>query len=240
MLNIFICEDNKTQRNIIKRYIEKTITLENYDIDIKCSTENPYEILEYIKSQEQVGLCFLDIDLNNDIDGLLLAQNIRKYDPRGFIVFITTHSELAYFTFSYLVEAMDFIIKDKPNELYRRIQQCIADAYSKYSSPSNSIHPNFTLKLPGYELIVPYDDIVYFETSQSHTIVLHTSDSVVEFNGLLKNIFSSLDNRFFRCHRSYIINKDHIETIYPKKKIIVMDNGDTCILSSKLVKELLK
>lgn len=46
------------------------------------------------------------------MNGFELAQEIRKFDPRGFIIFITTHAELSYMTFTYKVEALDYIIKD--------------------------------------------------------------------------------------------------------------------------------
>ncbi len=240
MLNIFLCEDNESQRNLIENYIEKTITIEDYDIHLRCSTGNPNDILEYIKQHKQVGLYFLDIDLNNDMNGLMLAQNIRQYDPRGFIVFVTTHFEMSYMTFSYQVEAMDFIIKDKPEELHDRIHQCIINAYSRFSSKNNLSHRVFSVKFPDSEMNIPYDDIIFFETAPSHTLVLHTTDSVIEFYGVLRDIEQNLDKRFFRSHRSYIINKDHIETIHPKNKTIVMSNGEICLISSKQIKELLK
>ncbi|WP_241960035.1 PfkB family carbohydrate kinase, partial [Staphylococcus gallinarum] len=41
-----------------------------------------------------------------------LASEIRKHDPVGNIIFVTSHSELTYLTFVYKVAAMDFIFKD--------------------------------------------------------------------------------------------------------------------------------
>ena len=76
-----------------------------------------FSLLEKIKETGEVGIYFLDIDLKTDMTGLTLAQEIRKYDPRGFIIFITTHSEMSYMTFIYKLEALDFILKDDPEEL---------------------------------------------------------------------------------------------------------------------------
>ena len=55
-----------------------------------------------------------DIQLEADINGIKLGSEIRKYDPIGNIIFVTSHSELTYLTFVYKVSAMDFIFKDDP------------------------------------------------------------------------------------------------------------------------------
>ena len=115
MIKIFICEDNKNQQEKFKDIISNIIIIENYDMEIELVTENPYEVLEHIKENTTSGLYFLDVDLHSKINGIQLAEKIRKYDPRGFIVFVTTHAEMSYLTFMYKVEAMDYIIKDNYN-----------------------------------------------------------------------------------------------------------------------------
>lgn len=239
MLNIFLCEDNTQQRALISDMIKKTIIIEELDLNFVCSTENPHRIIDIIKKQPQNGLYFLDIDLGSDLNGLTLAQEIRKYDPRGFIVFVTTHSEMSYMTFTYKVEAMNFIIKDNQKELQNHIHQCIINAYSKYSSSNNLSEKNFTIKTSDKEYCIAYDDIIYFETSQNpHKVLLHTTKSIIEFHGKIKNIESVLDERFSHCHRSFLINKNHINEINLKERTVTMSNNDVCLVSAKLMKTL--
>ena len=54
--------------------------------------------------------------IRSDINGIKLGSEIRKYDPIGNIIFVTSHSELTYLTFVYKVSAMDFIFKDDPKK----------------------------------------------------------------------------------------------------------------------------
>ncbi|MBA5760556.1 response regulator, partial [Escherichia coli] len=69
------------------------------------STGDPFELVSRMPRHQGMGLYFLDIDLGQpDMNGFELAQEIRKFDPRGFIIFITTHAELSYMTFTYKVE----------------------------------------------------------------------------------------------------------------------------------------
>lgn len=61
----------------------------------------------------------------------MLAHKIRETQPRCCIVFVTTHSEMSFMTFSYRIEAMDFIIKDDIGKLEERMLQCIEQAIER-------------------------------------------------------------------------------------------------------------
>ncbi|MTR76992.1 hypothetical protein GMD21_09975 [Ruminococcus faecis] len=54
---------------------------------------------------------------------------------------------------------------------------------------------------------------------------------VVEFTGHLKSVEVQLDYRFYRCHRSYIVNTDNIKEVNFQKLIIYMENGEICPIS---------
>lgn len=239
MLNIYLCEDNDVQRQKISALIKNIILFEDYDLHFEYETHDPHQLLEKISTQTGPGLYFLDIDLNSDMNGLALAQEIRKKDSRGFIVFITTHSEMSYMTFSYKVEALDFIIKDNTKELQNRIHQCIIDAYNRYSSPNNHEQRIFKAVTAEKEYCIAFDEIIYFETSENiHKVILHTKNGILEFPGQLKNIETQLDKRFFRCHRSFLINKDYLKEVDLKNNLATMTNNETCFVSVKAMKTL--
>ncbi|MBR6404373.1 MAG: response regulator transcription factor [Eubacterium sp.] len=237
MLNIYLCEDNDKQREIISNHIQNTVLIEDADLNFVKATADPHEIISLIENHSETGLYFLDIDLNSDINGLTLAKEIRKYDSRGFIVFVTTHSEMSYMTFTYKVEAMDFIVKDNQSDMGNRIRKCILDAYSRYASSNNNTDLNYVIKLSDKEYCIPYDDIIYFESSLNpHKVIVHTVSSTLEFQGKLKDIAATLDGRFSQCHRSYLINKNHISEIDIKERTIQMSNNDVCFASAKQLK----
>lgn len=239
MLHIFLCEDNQQQRLQYKDIIDKIVLMEDLDLKLSCVTSDPHELLMALGEKTQTGIYFLDIDLSCDINGLSLAQQIRKKDPRGFIVFITTHSEMAYMTFTYKVEAMDFIIKDTSENIQNRIHQCIVNAYHKFTSPQNVFQKNFVCKIGDRENCTPLKNIVFFETSENaRKIILHETDKIIEFAGKIKDIEEELDDRFYRIHRSFLINKDHIKEIDKKNRIVTMSNGEICFASLKQLKGL--
>lgn len=239
MLKVYICEDIKVQREKIAKVVENVILMEDLDMEIGAVTDNPMEILEHVKNSEHVGIYFLDIDLNASLNGLGLAKELRKYDPRGFIVFVTTHSEMSYMTFIYKLEAMDFILKDNENEIQKRVYQCILKANQRFSSQNNNLQANFTLKTNGKMITVDYDEILFFETSANiHKVILHAKNRVVEFNGKMKEVEEQLDERFYRCHRSFIVNRDNIKEVDMLERVIYMINGESCLVSSRMMKGL--
>lgn len=239
MLRIFVCEDNKEQREKFSKIIEDVILIEDYDMELTLSTESPDELIDYIGKNDGSGLYFLDIDLKASVNGIELAAKIREHDPRGFIVFVTTHAEMSYLTFIYKVEAMDYIIKDNYTNIKERIHQCIEDANKKYSSKTNDLQKVFTIKVDDKIINMEYNKILFFETSPTiHKVIVHALDRQIEFYAKMKDIEEKLDQRFYRCHKSYIVNKDNIKDIDLSNRCIHMVNGEECFISTRMLKGL--
>ena len=239
MLKIYVCEDIEVQRDKMQQVIENIVLMEDLDMELSCVSGDPHVILEKVKETEEVGIYFLDIDLGADMTGLTLAQEIRKYDPRGFIIFVTTHSEMSYMTFIYKLEALDFILKDDSEELGRRVYECILKANQRLESVNNKVQANFSVKVNEKVFTVDYDEILFFETSVNvHKIILHCKNRQMEFLGKIKDIEKAVDERFYRCHRSFLVNKDNIKEIDFQNRVIYMVNGDECLISSRMMKGL--
>lgn len=240
MLKVFICEDNINEQEKFKKIIENIIIIENYDMELTLSTDNPYEILDKIKDTETSGIYFLDVDLNSSINGIQLAEQIRKYDPRGFIIFITTHAEMSYLTFIYKVEAMDYIIKDNFKNIQYRINECIKNAYTKYTAKVTDIQKIFSIKVADKIVNLPYNKILFFETAPTiHKIIVHCENRQLEFYGKMKDLENMLDDNFCRCHTSFIVNKSNIKEIDKKNRLIYMTNDEECLISTRGLKKIL-
>ena len=241
MLDIFVCEDNAIQRQNIVKTIQNAVLIEELDMQLVLDTGDPYKLLEKLEASRNTGIYFLDIDLNSSMNGMKLAQQIRLYDPRGFIIFITAHSELSYMTFQYRVEAMDFVLKDNPAEAKVKLRECLLNAMERHTLQTNKTHKVYTLEVGGRKISVDYEDILFFETSSNlHKVILHAKDRQIEFPGTIKELASALSGDFVRCHRSFLINKKNIKEIDAKNRIIHFINGETCLMSTRMMKALWK
>lgn len=239
MLNIFVCEDDDAQRRSIVQTIQNTVLIEELDMELVLDAADPYVLLEKVRISLNTGIYFLDIDLGSNMNGMKLAQQIRLSDPRGFIIFITAHSELSFMTFQYRVEAMDFVLKDNPAEAKVKIRECLLNAMERYTLQTNRTHKVYTTRIGGRKINVDYDDIFFFETSSNiHKVILHAKDRQIEFSSTMKELTSTLGDNFVRCHRSFLVNKNNIKEVDAKKRIIYFTNGETCLMSTRMMKGL--
>jgi len=249
MLNIFVCEDNPTHRIKITSIINNFILVEDLDMKIVVETDSPHIVLEYVSKNEATGLYFMDLDLGCNMNGIELASAIRAHDPRGFIVFITADAESHVLTFEYMIEAMSYIVKGDVN-FGDHICKCITKAQARFtSSPVKqgrfmfklSQNPNGQLS-KGSTKSLDYENILYFEVSQNraHNIVVQAKTSRHIFRGQLKEVLEDLDGRFIRCHRSYVVNVDHIATIDNTLTKLVFSNGQAIDFAANQQKKLVK
>lgn len=239
MLEVYICEDNKAQLDTILKSIKNIILIEDFDMNVVIATQDPYDVIKYLKQKKSTGIYFLDVELKSDINGIELAKEIRKYDSRGFIIFITTHDEMTPITFKYKVEALDYIVKDDFNKIYNRIKEALLNANDKFSKANKDIEEYYHVKKTDKIINVEFKKILYFETSSvSHKIILHAEDRQIEFYGNLNSIERDLDKRFYKCHKSFIVNKDKISIVDKKNKIIHFKDGQKCYASVRKIKGL--
>lgn len=239
MLEVFICDDNKSYINKIKQIIENTILRESLDLHVSLCTDNPMELLNYVEDHAVTGIYFLDVDLKNSMNGIKLGEKIRDLDPFGFIIFTTIHMEMSYLVFKYKVEAMDYVAKDE-DDFKARVTSCLMKAYNIYTRENLSegyIKVNEDSRIINIKL----SDILFIETSSTpHKIRVHEENRQIEFYGNLKDMEQKLTPNFYRCHKSYIVNKNKISEIDLKNNKIIMVNGEECLVSFRYKRGLIK
>jgi two-component system response regulator AgrA len=241
MLRVFVCEDNNSQRKQYTQTIENYIAIEDLDMKIALSSHSPNEILSYLeKNEAESGLYFLDMDLNCDTDGIALAEEIRKHDPRGFIVYITAYAETLPLTFKYKIEALDFITKED-SHVDERIRECISDAYTKHTGKSVELQDNFVFKVGQNVISLNHTKILFFESSQdvAHKVTVYADSGAYTFYGKLIEIERDIGATFYRCHKSYIVNIKRIKNIDTVHRIVTLDNDAVCYVSALKLKRLL-
>lgn len=240
MLPIYICEDDETQLNYLKKLINNTILIESLDATVACATTAPKQLLSYLTKHNTPALYFLDVELNDSLDGFMLAKEIRSLDPRGFIVFITTHSELSHLAFKYKVEAMDYLIKDNRSELPDRVRECIFNAFDLYTASTNTVQKAIALKVEDRMISLKLEEIYSIETStKAHRIRIHKKNGYTELFYSLRSISPLLDDSFFQCHKSCIINLSHVKEVDKKNYMVIFENGRTSPVATRLLQPLL-
>ncbi|MCL2568582.1 MAG: LytTR family DNA-binding domain-containing protein [Oscillospiraceae bacterium] len=240
MIHVVICEDNFAQRKRIETIVNNHIMMEEYDMEIALSADDPTAVLHYSHMHpEQKVFYILDVDLGHEIDGLALAARIRERDLYSAFIFVTTHADLLHLTFQYKLEAMDYIVKDRPLELQGRIQTCIDTIYQRYSSDKSPKTGRYQVKDGDRTRLIPFDDIMFFTSHPTpHKVVLHLENSQIIFYGSI-NELTEISPDFYRSHKSFVVNLKNIKQVDHAMKEIEMTNGEIALVGSKKVQELL-
>lgn len=161
-------------------------------------------------SRDIYDLVFIDINLG-DIEGTVLASTVKQIMPKARIIFATAYSQYAVRAFE--IGVSNYILKpfDK-NRLERIVENCRKELESSCTKPlSNRLPVNCNRRI----VLVDIESIVFIETD-NRSCVIHTKNgdlteslSIGEYEKKLSG------NRFFRIHKSYLVNLEQIQEIFP-------------------------
>ena len=224
----------------ISKLVQNFCMIEDLDFKISLASDNPKELLKHITANSKQGIYFLDVNLEDDVfDGFKLGKKIREIDPRGFLIYISTHEELLPETFTYHLEAMDYILKDNPEQMIQRVHSSLLTINTLLTHNQSENPDFFTVKSSSRTIHVPLSSIDYFETThKKHIIGLVTSEEYIEFYGNLTTIEHKLSTSFIRTHQSYLVSIDSIKYIDKKNKLVILNNKSTCLLARSKIKEI--
>lgn len=241
-MSIFILEDDVIQAQQMKRLVEEICEQDGIIYDFIEATSKSKQIIEKIPLTTRIPIYFLDIEIKSEErKGLQVAQEIRKYDSEGIIVFVTTHSEFAPISYQYMVSALTFIDKGLSyDERYQLFEKSLLYYQERNLAPIPK--DDFLVENENTTVRVPFHKVEYIKTGEPHRLVLVTIDQLIQFYGTLKEI-ESLDKRLFRCHQSFLVNTTQISSYDTGEKMIILKSGKQVPVSRRFglkVRQLLK
>ena len=235
MQKIYICDDNKIQLIKIKNIIQEEILKQEYNMKIeKCYTSSDELIFDTMESKE-TNIYFLDVCIESENSGFKIE--VRNRQPNAFIIFITSHYEFVYNVFSYHIEPLDYIVKEINEEnIKKKIENCLITIDMRCNKDGKGYN-KFSLKIGRSNITEDFEKIISFEkVSDSNRVIMTTKNSKMEFYGSISDIINNLNEDFCRCKRNYIVNKNYIDYIDKKNKLIYMKNNTVFSYSNRLMK----
>jgi len=163
-------------------------------------------------------------------DGFTLGRELRRRDPHGTLIYITSYGDLAWKTFQYHLEAFDYIVKEQ-EQTGTAAARCLEAVHTRLLDERRDPAEVFSLRTRDETRHIPLADILFFETApKAHHVFLHTADCRIDFVGSLNELEAELGGRFVRLHRAYLAAWDKIEAVdWRENKVRV--GGRTCLLS---------
>ena len=214
MIRTLIIEDEKPALDRIRGFLA---TLP--DIEILDSTDSG-KIAASLIDELKPDLIFLDIHLS-DISGIDLFHLI-SYKP--LVIFTTAYNQYAIRAFE--VQAIDYLLKpfslERLKVAVNRAKETLDGNLSSEKSIKNllsqwSPQKDYLKRIPskiGDRIyIINEDKIVYFASDQK-LVFAHLEDTKYLVNYKLEELSARLDpEKFFRIHRSTIVNLNYVQTI---------------------------
>ncbi len=132
------------------------------------------------------------------------ARKMRSQNYKGYLIFITVLKEMVFQSFE--VQAYDYLVKPIEEECFEKTMERLFSAMQNAKDAS-------LLVQKGYESnIIAFDDIVFCEIIDRKIYLHLKTEEVIDYYDRIENLETKLDGRFFKCHRSYLINLSHLKS----------------------------
>lgn len=224
MLKIAICEDEPYMAEQLETRVHIYMNLLQIPVCFSMFT-NGENLLE---SELDFHIIFMDIKLKN-MDGMETVKQLRQKDIQCQIIFTTSYKEYVFEAFN--VDAVHYLIKPIcDNDLFQAIDKAIK-CFKKKQSQTITITKGTSVQ------IICANDILYCEV-MNHKITIQTTKEKIDYFGTLDDLEKQLDNRFYRCHRSYIVNMNFVSN--KEKEFAVLTNKQKILISRRRQQEFTK
>ena len=219
MIRIGICDDNA----LIAEKLETLIIRYGEEHGIDVETYVYHDGSEVLEDRIQFDILFLDVEMP-ETDGIDTAKQIRKWDARVKIIFITSSTH--YMRNAFAVHAFEYLVKPFNTAKVNMVLTEVFDFIEK----ENKSH-DISLVMGGELKVFASNDIYYFERVR-RKIKMSTTQGDFEFNGVLSEIMEKVqDFDFEYCHKSVIVNLFHCKRIAGAD--LHLDNGETLPIAQK-------
>ncbi len=203
MINFIIYEDEEYFFELYKKVIHKFMGKNDDLYKIYHFREYSEKLLNFIKKLSGQNIYVLDIEVKGK-SGLDLAREIRTIRKRidDQIIIATAHQDLVENAFHKKLLMVDFI--SKFDSLEDRLLLCFRESYEYFNE-----NKFLSYKQDSEIIRIPYDDILFIEKDKyEECLYIETRDDRFKYKGNIAKIEKELkdDKRFFKTHRSCIVN----------------------------------
>jgi len=226
-IRILIVEDNVIIADDMQSMLEEI----GYEI---VDNVIVYEQAERVLKAEQVDLVLIDIILASDKTGIDLGKHIRENYDIPFI-FVTSNSDKATVENAKTVKPNGYLVKPfEQQDLYTSIEIALSNftyGAAKSSSEENMndddvpmsnsvLKDSIFVKKQHLYYRIQFGDIQFIKADNVY-LEVNTVDKKFLVRSPLKDYLEKLPKKkFYRAHKSYIVNVDHIDAINSKDVMI--------------------
>ncbi|GAA0437508.1 LytTR family DNA-binding domain-containing protein [Lentibacillus halophilus] len=244
-IRVMIAEDEELAR-------EELIYLLHEEPDITiCPSATTGDQLIDLFSTHKPDVVFLDVQMP-EMTGVEAAKQMTELNGHHPPLFVFTTAFDTYAVDAFDIEAVDYLLKpyddNRFEQAMKRVRkqlpqsdaaQPIVSASSQQPTPSSKL-----LIDDGERMVVLSPDSIYYAVPSKRMLEIHTNDEIIESRMTLQELEDKLqDHPFFRTHRSYLVNLNHVREITPwfngAYNVTLKDKDNTTLPVSRSARKIL-
>lgn len=219
-LKLLICDDHADVRKNLQEKLLHYQFVRNVDFEISEFASGE-ELIAAIPDEPAV--VFLDIELGG-MNGIQTGKEIRKISDNVTIVLLTAYRE--YVFEGYKINAFRYLLKPIVME---ELMETL-DSIRKMMSREEDV---LSIAFGREQYLIPFRDIMFVEVIGGKLLV-HCEKNVYQSIGTLEELEAKLsDRRFFKVHRSFLINIARIKH-FDNQNIYFVNGESTPVSRLKL------
>lgn len=148
------------------------------------------------------------------MSGMDAALRLRRQGNYSPVVFVTNTKD--YLLQSYGVWAADYLVKPIT-------EKAIVDALTHACEALKGSDRLLEITVARHTEFIPYADIYYIEGNNRNCIIHTRTGTYSPYNSINGMLEALNDRRFLCCHRSYVINLDHVLAVQ-RGKVAMRDD----------------
>ncbi len=212
---ILIVEDE----SLIADFIAISLEEMNYKVTDIC---NSFDQAIASIENDAPDLALLDINIKGNLDGIDLAHQLTKYNIP--FLFLTSRVDSKSIDRAKLVHPLGYITKPiTKTSLQTNLEVLLHNLLTIHKKEKvNTLEQNdfYFIKEKDTYIKIPFASILYAEACDNYSII-YTINSKYIVSQTLKAVEEKFSaHRFFRAHRSYLVNLAHIDKVLPKHVLI--------------------
>lgn len=195
---------------------------EEKDVVLSPHAETGEQLIE-LYSEHQPDLIFLDVEMTG-LTGIEAANYIVEQSGGGAPMFVFTTAYDEYALDAFEIEAVDYLLKPYDEirfqkamtRIRKHIQQAESDTEQADKPDKEQQAASKLLVDDGERLVVLSPDSIYYAVPNKRMLEIHTEDHMLMSRMTLQELEDKLSGHsFFRTHRSYLVNLNHVLEITP-------------------------
>ncbi|NLI22835.1 MAG: response regulator transcription factor [Clostridiales bacterium] len=217
-IRVLVADDDAGMRTVLRHIIDKA-----EGFQLAGEAQDGLETLRLVETMKP-NVVFLDVEMPK-MSGVDCARSIQDMNPATIILFATAHDD--YMSDAFEVYAFDYLVKPFKVERVMQTLDRIRDRLTCRVSPQEEapravnadrkpVDGRLMLRHREGVSFIDLNDVLLVQREDRATVLYTKDDGRFVTGDSLTEMEERLPEQvFFRCHKSYIINLNHIRDITP-------------------------